>query len=72
VQYENQHALVLVQPLRGMSCLGKPPLWWFHRWKMRICGGTQSMAVFRVVFLGVLLSIVCYATETDSRSCVYC
>jgi hypothetical protein len=30
-----------------------PPLWWFHRWRMKVCCGAQSLAWCRVY-------VVCY------------
>jgi hypothetical protein len=37
-----------------------PPLWWFHRWRMRVCGRAQSLAWCRVCVVRYSHFMLCY------------
>jgi hypothetical protein len=57
----------------GRGYLGELPLWWFHRWKMRVMFGHRARrgsTVCGVIFCVLLL--LCYVTETESRFCGSC
>jgi hypothetical protein len=41
--YSENCGLIVVW-LMGLGKLFGPPLWWFHRWRMRVCVGAQSLA----------------------------